>query len=57
MKPVTTLKKLRVHWMPIHVRAEPLRFFGKMKPPTVKIIDPDVQHVSEAYVDKPKGDT
>ena len=45
--------KISVHWMPIHGQTEPLRLIEGTLPRVVKIVDADVQHLSDAYVRSP----
>lgn len=47
--------KLWAHWIPIHDANPYLDYMSKLKPGGIKIIDPDVSHISRAYVASPNS--
>lgn len=50
---MTTNSKLSVHWNPVHNRPGDLDFIRRLQPRSVKIINPDVQQVSDVFAAVP----
>lgn len=45
--------KLGVHWIPVHNRRGDVEYIRRLQPRSVKIVNPDVQQVSDAFVAAP----
>jgi len=47
------MNRMGVHWIPTHGRIGDLEYIQKLQPLAVKIIDPDVQQISDVHVRSP----
>lgn len=45
--------KLGVHWIPVHNRRGDVEYIRRLQPRSVKIVNPDVQQVSDAFLAAP----
>lgn len=43
------MHRIGVYWAPGHGRPTDIDYMRQLQPPAIRILDPDVQHIADAY--------